>query len=167
MTTISGRGAGTFNSSRAGVTWTNKKIGATWTKIGSCTTTSRSNRGGGRRKQQKRPEWPKTTCRRPKRTAQALRAVVVTSVAAAQVGGGAGYASRMTRRCRPSVVEPPPVELSPERSRRAAAKLASVCAGKQGRRKIGIAPWHAFIFFLYDLLLYLMIDAMYRVNLLS
>ena len=49
-------------------------------------------------------------------------------MAAAQVGGGAGYASRMTRRCRPSVVEPPPVELSPERSRRAAAKLASVCA---------------------------------------
>ena len=60
-------------------------------------------------------------------------------MAAVQVGGGAGYASRMTRRCRPSVVEPPPVELSPERSRRAAAKLASVCAGKQGRCKFAEA----------------------------
>ncbi|EMS52669.1 hypothetical protein TRIUR3_04005 [Triticum urartu] len=122
MAAISGRGAGTFNSSTAGVAWTKKKkIVAVWTKFGSCTTTSRSSRGVGRRKQQKRPEWRKTACRRPKRTAQALRAAVVTSVAAAQVGGGAGDAIRTTRRCRPSAVQPPPVEVSPQRSSRGAS----------------------------------------------
>lgn len=55
-------------------------------------------------------------------------------MAAAQVGGGAGDASRTTRRCRPLAMEPPPVEVSPQRSRWAAAKLTSVCAGKQGRK---------------------------------
>ena len=60
-------------------------------------------------------------------------------MAAAQVGGDAGDASRTTRRCRPSAMETPPVELSPERSRRAATKLASVCAGKQGRHKFAAA----------------------------
>ncbi|XP_044389977.1 uncharacterized protein [Triticum aestivum] len=137
------RWAGALVPSTAAQRGTKKKIGAAWTKIGSCTTTSISSRGGGRWQQQKRPEWRKGACRRPKRTAQALRA--------AQVGGGghlcgscAGgrrcwVASKTTRRCRPSVMEPPPVELSPERSRRADAKLASVCARKQGRRKFAAA----------------------------